>query len=90
MDARPGGFRPTVVPTVASPTPGPSGPVPDTDSSNGDIAGDIDARLLQLDELPLAQHATLFAEIHERLTSALNATTGQAEPGQPSPQSRSR
>ena len=86
MDQRPGGFRPVVVPATAdSSACRPESPVPFAD----DIAGDIDAKLAQLDDLALAEQVGLFAEVHQRLTSALNATSGQTESEQ-RPQSRSR
>ena len=86
MDPRPGGFQPAVVPAPAdSSVSRPGEPAPFAD----DIAGDVDAKLKQLDELAVAEQVPLFAEIHQRLTSALNATSGQAESEQ-RPQSRSR
>jgi hypothetical protein len=86
MDQRPGGFRPAVVAATAdSSASRPGEPSPFAD----DIAADIDAKLAELDDLAVAEQVALFAEVHERLTSALTATSGQAESEQ-RPQSRGR
>jgi hypothetical protein len=86
MDPRPGGFRPAVVPAIADSN---ASRTEDPMPFPGDIAGDIDAKLVELDDLAVAEQVPLFAEIHQRLTSALNATSGQADSEQ-RPQSRSR
>ena len=86
MDPRPGGFRSTVVPAISdSSAPRADGLI----SPPHDIAGDIEAELAQLDGLALVEQVALFADIHQRLPSALNATSGQAEHEQ-RPQPRSR
>ncbi len=86
MDPRPGGFRPTVVPATADSNPR---RLDDQLSSADGIAGEIDAKLAELDGLAVAEQVALFTDIHQRLTSALNATSGQAESEQ-RPQPRSR
>jgi hypothetical protein len=86
MDPRPGGFRPTVVPATADST----ARRPDDQLSSADgITEEIDAKLAELAELAVAEQVALFADVHQRLTSALNATSAQVESEQ-RPQPRSR
>ncbi len=92
MDARPGGFRPTVVPPAASGVPsvasGAAVPVDlvDGQSAARDQLVDIDARLAQLSDLEIADQVQVFAEIHHRLRTALAGTGGASTaPSDPLP-----
>lgn len=76
MDARPGGFRPAVVPAAAD-SSGAHAAESEVSTATEQLTADINSKLTELADLPTTDQVQVFAAIHQQLTSALSLTGDQ-------------